>query len=103
VLALLEAANVEAQLVFADSRAHAEETKLKELIHTHVPPGVRCEGTIRVGDPAQTILATADVLGVDLIVMATHGREGLSRLVLGSVAENVIRGSKRPGWRYDQS
>ncbi|MBA2593360.1 MAG: universal stress protein [Gammaproteobacteria bacterium] len=35
--------------------------------------------------------------GRDLIVMATHGRTGLSRLLLGSVAERVVRGSELPG------
>ena len=34
---------------------------------------------------------TATELGIDLIVMGTHGRRGLSRALLGSVAENVVR------------
>ncbi|MEZ4492915.1 MAG: universal stress protein [Dehalococcoidia bacterium] len=47
-------------------------------------------------DPANTIVSCADKLDVDVIVMATHGRSGLSHLLAGSVAEAVIRRSKRP-------
>jgi nucleotide-binding universal stress UspA family protein len=46
---------------------------------------------VEMGVPAQRILETATAEQVDLIVMATHGRTGLSHLVLGSVAERVVR------------
>jgi universal stress protein A len=46
---------------------------------------------VNMGVPAQTILETATSEEVDLIVMATHGRTGLGHLVLGSVAERVVR------------
>jgi nucleotide-binding universal stress UspA family protein len=45
---------------------------------------------IRGGQAAEQILAVADELKVDAIIMATHGRSGLSRLVLGSVASKVV-------------
>jgi nucleotide-binding universal stress UspA family protein len=48
------------------------------------------------GAPAEQILSMADELDCDLIVMGTHGRTGLSRLLAGSVAETVIRKSHRP-------
>jgi nucleotide-binding universal stress UspA family protein len=48
------------------------------------------------GVPADEVLRMADELGCDLIVMGTHGRAGLSRLLTGSVAETVIRKSRRP-------
>jgi nucleotide-binding universal stress UspA family protein len=51
---------------------------------------------LRFGDPAPMILLTADELGVELIVMGTHGRRGLGRLVMGSVAEAVLRQSLVP-------
>ena len=44
----------------------------------------------------KSILATAHELGADLIVMATHGRSGLSHLLLGSVAEAVVRNATCP-------
>ena len=51
---------------------------------------------VKDGDPREVIHATAEKLGVDLIVMGTHGRRGLARLVLGSVAEDVSRRSTCP-------
>lgn len=53
--------------------------------------GVEPEIVVAEGDPASVILDTAERLGVDLIVMSTHGRSGLGRWVLGSVAEKVVR------------
>ena len=46
---------------------------------------------VRTGDARDVINQTAKELGVDLIVMGTHGRRGISRALLGSVAENVVR------------
>lgn len=43
------------------------------------------------GDPAREILALVDTLEADLIVMGTHGRTGLARLLMGSVAEQISR------------
>jgi nucleotide-binding universal stress UspA family protein len=48
------------------------------------------------GDPAGEIVQLAEETQCDLIVMGTHGRRGLSRLVMGSVAENVIRHAPCP-------
>jgi hypothetical protein len=47
--------------------------------------------TIRIGQPAHTIAAYVKAAGIDLIVMGTHGRSGLSHLLMGSVAEHVMR------------
>jgi nucleotide-binding universal stress UspA family protein len=51
---------------------------------------------VRAGDPAATVLAAAAELGCDLIVMGTHGRTGLGRLLTGSVAETVLRQARCP-------
>ena len=48
------------------------------------------------GSAAEQILAAARRLGVDAIVVASHGRSGIGRALLGSVAEAVVRGSERP-------
>lgn len=50
----------------------------------------------RVGSPVEGILEAVDELAVDLVVIGTHGREGLAHLVLGSVAERVVRRSPVP-------
>jgi nucleotide-binding universal stress UspA family protein len=53
--------------------------------------------------PVDAILQTADKRSVDLIVLGTHGLGGLKRLLLGSVAENVIRQSKVPVFTVRQN
>jgi universal stress protein A len=58
--------------------------------------GVECEVVIERGNPADVILALEKTLAPDLVVMATHGRRGLTRLILGSVAERVVRESITP-------
>jgi len=53
--------------------------ELKVCIHT------------RIGDPAREILGVAEDVSADIIVMGTHSRSGVTRWVLGSVAEKVVR------------
>ncbi len=51
---------------------------------------------LKEGEPASELLAIADELSASMIVMGTHGRKGISHLLLGSVAERVVRQSKVP-------
>jgi nucleotide-binding universal stress UspA family protein len=64
-------------------------------LHAFVRPfrraGVRIETLAREGDPARDIAVAADALSADLVVMGTHERTGLERLLLGSVAERTLR------------
>ena len=69
--------------LLADAAARAEPD---------VPVSVAGTG----GDPAEEILRYASRQPVDLIVVGTHGRTGVSRLLLGSVAERVVRGAGCP-------
>jgi nucleotide-binding universal stress UspA family protein len=59
-------------------------------------PQIPCERHLVTGDPATTIVKFAEEKDVDMIVMGTHGRTGLSRLLMGSVAESVVGRSKCP-------
>lgn len=52
--------------------------------------------TVLEGPVADAVLDYADKSGADLIVMSTHGRSGMERWLLGSVAEKVVRGAKMP-------
>jgi nucleotide-binding universal stress UspA family protein len=56
----------------------------------------RVEGALRAGDSSEGILKSVAEGRVDLVVMGTHGRQGLSHLVFGSVAEKVVRQSPVP-------
>lgn len=58
--------------------------------------GVKVSTVLREGRPADEILAVAEERGADLIVISTHGRTGLSRMLVGSVAEQVIRAGPCP-------
>jgi nucleotide-binding universal stress UspA family protein len=59
-------------------------------------PAVRLEHQIREGSAAEEILRMADDFRCDLIVMGTHGRTGLDRILMGSVAEEVLRRTRCP-------
>ncbi|MRG93450.1 universal stress protein [Polyangium spumosum] len=54
------------------------------------------KAVLRQGDPAIEVLAAAEELGATMIVMGTHGRTGVAHLILGSVAEKVVRKSPVP-------
>lgn len=58
--------------------------------------GVDVVAVLREGSAEDEILAVAEEQSVDLIVVGTHGRHGLKRALLGSVAESVLRDAKVP-------
>ncbi|MEF8843383.1 MAG: universal stress protein [Haloarculaceae archaeon] len=58
--------------------------------------GVSTERHMLEGGPAREIVAYADRSGADLVTMGTHGRGGINRILLGSVAERVVRRSPVP-------
>ncbi|HDS17304.1 MAG TPA: universal stress protein [Proteobacteria bacterium] len=58
--------------------------------------GISCQGEVRHGVPYEEIVNYAKEIGAGLIVMATHGHTGLSHILLGSVAEKVIRHAPCP-------
>ena len=68
---------------------------------TGIKPGgkpVEVRGELVMGYAAEEILRYADENAVDLILMATHGRSGIRRWTMGSVADKVLRASKVPVW-----
>lgn len=58
--------------------------------------GIAVETAVVEGSPAQEIVRYAEREDCDVIVMGTHGRGGIDRLLLGSVAEKVVRASSVP-------
>lgn len=58
--------------------------------------GFNVETVVRFGDPAEEISDAVNYGHMDLVVMATHGRSGFSRMVMGSVAERVLRSLNVP-------
>lgn len=72
------------------------QSDLNDFIEKYILPEVKCVPHILVGNPTGVIVDYADIHPVDLIVMATHGREGLTHFFVGSVAEKVVQQSKAP-------
>ena len=54
-------------------------------------PTVSFKHRLTIGDPAGEIVRIAGEEGVDMIVLGTHGRSGMARMLMGSVAETVVR------------
>jgi nucleotide-binding universal stress UspA family protein len=71
---------------------------LWDQLHAFRPedPAVGVDYWLREGEPAAEILKLAQEEGADLIVLGTHGRTGLGRILLGSVAEQVVRRAACP-------
>lgn len=83
------------EALIADQRRNAM-AQLSRLRHRYSARGVNLATYVADGIVAEAIAAVATRLKADLIVIATHGRTGLSHLLLGSVAERVVRGAPCP-------
>lgn len=74
---------------------HAE-VLLKQFCHEIVKQHPKVRYHIRQGDPFEAIVDGMEDFLTDLVVLATHGRTGLKRLVIGNVAEKVVRHAPCP-------
>lgn len=72
------------------------ELKLESFTAQYAAAGINITTNVYSGDPSLKINQVADQIGADMIVMGTHGRAGIAHLVLGSVAENVLRHARVP-------
>jgi nucleotide-binding universal stress UspA family protein len=79
-----ESAKEGAEEMFESVRERAEEA------------GVTVETSVEVGRPSRVVVEEAEAEDIDQVVMGSHGREGVSRILLGSVAEAVVRRSPVP-------
>lgn len=78
--------------------AEPDRNELKKMLAAVLPtdPAVGYEHRLMIGNPATAIVHLAEQEHVDMIVMPTHGRTGLFRVLMGSVAEEVVRKAKCP-------
>lgn len=72
----------------------AEKT-MSDFVTTNFQ-GLKASGKVVSGDAADAIVTMAEEEKADLIIMATHGRQGINRLLFGSVAEKVVKSSPVP-------
>ncbi|HYA29789.1 MAG TPA: universal stress protein [Acidobacteriota bacterium] len=91
--ALIDAYAAEPQKRAKILRATEERTEalLKQFCHDAVKNYSKPRYHVRNGDPFESILESAEDFSTDLVVLATHGRTGVKRLVIGSVAEKIVR------------
>ena len=89
-------ASAQAEVLTADVYRELREEGEKAIGQVQrIAGGVKLETRILSGKPAQVITGFARANGVDLIVVGSQGKSGLERLLLGSIAENVIRMADR--------
>lgn len=74
----------------AEKEMQGLEQNIKELKELALKEGIKAEGLMLSGSPAEVILNTATEKKADLIVLGSHGKTGLDRLLMGSVTERVI-------------
>lgn len=79
----------EAQLAAEEARGKGREL-VDSVVRAARERGIAAEGSVSEGDPAGRILAFAAERRADCLILATHGKTGLERLLLGSVAEEVV-------------
>ena len=79
-----------------DEMMDTAKKQMAEFIGEHVPKSVKATTEITSGRPFLEIIRVAKERGVDLIVLGTHGRGALTQMLLGSVAEKVIRKAPCP-------
>jgi nucleotide-binding universal stress UspA family protein len=91
-------ATLDVKIAVELDEAYREEAVryLGGIIETLKKKGVDAKTEILTGNPAEEIIKYARTHKVDLIIMSSHGRSGLSRLVFGSVAEKIVRNSTVP-------
>jgi nucleotide-binding universal stress UspA family protein len=76
--------------------ADASRAALESAVAKRQGRKVKVDGILRDGVAWEQINHVADEIDADLVVIGTHGRRGLARALLGSVAENVVRTARRP-------
>lgn len=83
--------------------AHAQDIELARAEHSRIAEGAAdqlraagrsVETSVRTGDAAGEIISSSEEWGADVVVIGSRGRTGVTRLLLGSVARNVVQGSR---------
>ena len=72
------------------------EKRLDEFVDQHFADYPGTASSVVAGDAAEQILDYIPVHGIDLVIMGTHGRKGLDKIVFGSVAEQIVKTAPGP-------
>jgi universal stress protein A len=90
------AAEAEYPIGIYETMQNAANQRLGDLLSREEITELKPEYVMRIGHPADEIVKFAESHAIDLIVMGTHGREGVARVLVGSVAETVVRRATCP-------
>ncbi len=82
--------------LFENELVDGARKKMDEFLQEHFASRAKTFGEVVLGDPPEAILSYIEDHKIDLVVMGTHGRKGLDRVLFGSVAERVIKTSPVP-------
>jgi nucleotide-binding universal stress UspA family protein len=81
---------------FENESLRGAKTEIQEFARMHFDGYLRWKAKVILGDPAEDILNYIKAEGIDLVIIATHSRKGLDRILFGSVAERVVKSSSVP-------
>lgn len=83
----------ERKMILTELRRHALD-QMRATLPSELMANFETIGAVRRGEPGKQISAYAESMGCDLIVMGSHGRTGVERVLLGSIADKVVRRAK---------
>lgn len=81
---------------FQEEALAAAQKKMAAVVQESFQKFPKLETRVVVGSPAVKILELVKTEGINLIIMATHGRKGLERTIFGSVADKIVQGAPCP-------
>ena len=81
---------------FEEKVVEGGKKRLDEFVEEHLKDCCVSIAKVLPGDPAEEIVKYVDAEGIDLVIMGTHGRKGLDRILFGSVAAHVVTRSSVP-------
>jgi nucleotide-binding universal stress UspA family protein len=81
---------------FESEIIRAGENSMEAFVNTHFSGYPACQPRVELGDAAEEILNYIKAKNIDLVIMGTHGRKGLDRVIFGSVANTVIKKAQAP-------
>jgi nucleotide-binding universal stress UspA family protein len=81
---------------YQDKDFAASKQKMTHLVEDSQEMCPGCDGDVVYGDPVEQIVKFAETKKADLLILGTHGAKGLEKVLLGNVAEHVLRKAHRP-------
>jgi len=81
---------------YHDKVYFAAQERMANLIHDTKERCPNCTGQVINGEPVEKIVELAEAVDADLIIISTHGAKGLEKILLGSVAERVLKRAHCP-------